>query len=125
MHDFPHLQMFRAVVLDEALLIGSLHEVIQLVVRLIDRRIGRAGVIGEHGVGELLVVPGEPDQIVMPGDHPNFVEFVPVDRVFVPDPAVITVGIMHNVHGEHVVVDRRYHCTTIYIQIEPECVVKR
>ena len=58
------------------------------------------------------MVASEPDQVVVSGDYPKLVEFVPVDGVFVPDPAVITVGILDHLRCEHVIVDSRNHIIT-------------
>ena len=65
MHDLAHLQMLRAVVLDELVGLVVPDILVEPQVRLIDGRIGRPRVVLEHGGREQLMVPGQPDQIVV------------------------------------------------------------
>ena len=117
MQDLPHLKVVGPVVLDEHVGLIRFHVVVEFVIRLVDGGIGRAGVISHHLIRKLLVIAGEPDQVVMPGDHPKFVEFVPVDGVFISDSAVLPVWVLDNFRSEHIIVDSRYHNTTTYFRI--------
>ena len=64
------------------------------------------------------MVTGQPDEVIVPGDYPELVELVPVHRVFVPDPSVVTKGVPYDVRGEHVVADSGYHFTVIQTRYE-------
>src|SRR5690242_14393389 len=52
---------------------------------------------------------GQPDQIVVARDDPYFIFFVPMDRVFIAQPAVIAIGIGDDVRSEHIVLKRAAH----------------
>ena len=71
MHHPAHLQMLGAIVLDELAALVVLDVLVETQVRLIDRGIGRPRVVLEHRGREQLVVPGEPDEIVVTGNHPQ------------------------------------------------------
>src|SRR5882724_6982283 len=58
------------------------------------------------------MVPGEPDQIVVAGDDPQIVQFVPVDRVFLPEMAKVGVGIVGHFTGKQVVAHSRNHMSS-------------
>ena len=109
MHHLAHFQVFGAVVLDELLPLVVAHELVQVEVLLHDGRVGRARVVQEHGAGEQLVVAGQPHQVVVPGNHPQLIELVPVHRVFIPQTPVVGVGVMDNIGGKHIVGQGRYH----------------
>jgi len=54
----------------------------------------------------------KPDKVVVPRDYPQLIKLVPMDRVFFPDPPVITIRILNHIRCEHIIVDSRYHITT-------------
>ena len=112
MHDLAHFQVVWAVVLDELLSLVVANELVQLIVRLVDGGVRPARVVEPHGAGEELMVAGQPYQVIVPGNDPEFVQLVPVDRVFVPELSVIGVGIVHDFRGKHVFVEGRYHNLT-------------
>ena len=107
--DLAHLQMVRTVVFDELVTSIIAHVFEKTEVRLIDRRIGWSRVVLEDGGGEQLVMPADPDQIVVTRYHPQLVLFVPMHRVFVAQLAIITIGISDDVRSEHVVLKRSVH----------------
>ena len=117
MDDLTHLKMFRPVVLDEHLTLVISSVIVKFGIRLKDRRIWRPGVVGHNLIRELLIIPGQPDQVVVSGDYPEFIKFVPMHRVFVSELTIVLVWVLDNFRREHVVVDRRYHYTTVSIQI--------
>src|SRR5215831_7628843 len=45
----------------------------------------------------------------MPSDDPQFVFLVPMHRVFVAQPAIISIGIGKNVRSKHVILERAAH----------------
>ena len=51
-------------------------------------------------------------KVAVAGDYPQLVELVPLDRVFVPDPAIVGVGVGNGLTGKHAVMDRRDHDTS-------------
>ena len=55
---------------------------------------------------------GQPDQVVVAGDDPQVVEFVVVDRVFLAEVAVIGIGVVENLVGEHVFADSSNHISS-------------
>src|SRR5215468_616336 len=109
MHDLAHLQVIRAVMLDELVALVIAHVFVKAKVRLIDRRIGWARVVLEDSRREELVVAGQPDQVVVARDHPQLVLFVPMHRIFVAQPAVISIGIGDDFRSEHIVLKRAAH----------------
>ena len=117
MDDLTHLKMFRPVVLDEHLTLVISSVIVKFGIRLKDRRIWRPGVVGHNLIRELLIIPGQPDQVVVSGDYPEFIKFVPMHRVFVSELTIVLVWVLDNFRREHVVVNRRYHYTTVSIQI--------
>ena len=83
MDDFAHLEVVGAVVLDELFALVVADEFVEFVIGFVDGGVGAAGVVEPDGAGEEFVVAGEPDEVVMAGNDPEFVEFVPVDGVLV------------------------------------------
>ena len=106
MDDLAHLEMLGAIMLDELVRLVIPDVFVQLLVRFSNGRIGGAGVVPEDGVREQLMMPGHPHYIVMPGDDPQVVQLIPVDRVLFPEAAIIGIGIRHYVCGKHIIV----HC---------------
>src|SRR5262245_18840340 len=50
------------------------------------------------------MMPSHPDHVVMPGDDPEVIQFIPVDRVLFPEAAIIPVGIGDYVSSKHIIV---------------------
>jgi len=70
MDHLAHLQMLRAIMLDELVGRETSDILVQPQVRFVDLRIRWSGVSFEHFGRKQLMVPGEPDQIVVAGDDP-------------------------------------------------------
>ena len=70
MDDLAHLQMLRAVMLDE--LVGRVTPdiLVQLQVRSSTCGYGGLGSLLKHFDREQFMMSGEPDQVVVAGDHP-------------------------------------------------------
>ena len=111
-HHLAHVEVGGTVVLDELAGLVFAHELVKAQVGVVDGGIGRTRVVLEHRRREQFVVAGEPDQVVVAGDYPQLVEFVPVDGVFLPETAVIGVGVVDCLVGEHVVADSSNHIAT-------------
>ena len=88
--------------LDKLVSLVVLHKLIQSGIRLVDVGIGRPGIVLEHRRGEQLVMPREPDKVLMAGNHPHLVLTIPVDRVFLSQLSEIAVGVRDSFGGEHV-----------------------
>ena len=82
-HDLAHLQVIRPVVLDELVALVVADILVEAEIGLVDRRVGRPRIVLEHRRREQLVMPGQPDQVVVAGDNPEFVFLVPMHRVFI------------------------------------------
>ena len=113
MDHLAHIQVDGAVVLDELAGLVLPHKLIQPQVGVVDGWVRRPGVVLEHRRREELVVAGQPYQVVVTGDNPKLVEFVPVDWVFLSQLAVVGVGVVKYLVGEHVVADSSNHIATI------------
>src|SRR5262245_29425832 len=109
MHDLAHIQVIRAVVLDELVALVIPNVFVKAEIGLIDRRIGWARVVLEDSRREELVVAGQPDQVVMAGNYPQLVLFVPMHRIFVAQSAIISIRLGDDFRSEHVVVKARAH----------------
>ena len=55
------------------------------------------------------MMPGHPDQVVVAGDYPELVLLIPMDRVLVPDPAVVGVGVGDGLAAKHLIADSSNH----------------
>ena len=94
-------------------------EVVEFVVLLIYCWISRPWIIKERITRKLFVVSSEPHQVIVTRYHPEFVQLVPMDWIFIPDPAVVSVWILDNFRSEHVIIDCRNHIITKYSRIMP------
>src|SRR5918992_5785780 len=55
------------------------------------------------------MMAGEPDQVVVTGDDPQFILFVPVDWILLPQPPIISVRISDDLWGKHIIVNGSNH----------------
>jgi hypothetical protein len=78
-------------------------------IRLVYGRVREPRVILEDRRREQLVMPRQPDQIVVPRDDPQRISFVPMHRILVAQPAVIGIGIGDDIRSKHVVLNCGAH----------------
>jgi hypothetical protein len=108
----PHLQVVRAVFLDEHIALVIAGCPVNLFVCFNDRRVCGPRVIKESCAGEKLVVPGQPNEVGVASDYPELIELVPMDGVFVPKHPIIRVWVVHDLRSEHVVGNHSNHYIT-------------
>jgi hypothetical protein len=109
MHDPPHVEMLGAIVLDEHVALVIADVFVKTQVGLVDRRIGGQRIVLQDRGRKQLVMPGQPSEIIVPGDDPQGIGLVPMDRVLVANASVIGIGVGDDIGGEHVVLDRGAH----------------
>ena len=54
-------------------------------------------------------MPSHPDQVVVTSYYPEFVKLVPMDRVLVPDSAILGVGVGDGLTAKHLIVYSSNH----------------
>ena len=107
--DLPHLHVLGPVMLDEPVLEELPDVLVEAQVGLVYFGVGGPGVPLPPFRGEELRVAGHPDQVLVGGDHPQLVLFVPMDRVLVPQPLEIGIRMVHDLRGKKVVAYCRNH----------------
>src|SRR2546423_14269848 len=88
---------------------------VHIQVRCLDGRIRLPRVTFEDFRGEPLRVPEKPYHIVIAGDDPHPILFIPVNRILLTQAVKIGVGISGDLWSEQVVIDSRNHNTS-YLQ---------
>ena len=79
------------------------HRTEQRQILRIDRWVGRAGIVPDDGRGEQVVMTDDPDDVVVPGQEPELITLVSVDRVLFPQPGVPGMRVGDDLWGEEVI----------------------
>ena len=85
--------------LDELITLVVPDVIVETKIRLIDCWIGRPRVIFEDGRRKQLVMTGQPHEIVVARNHPQFILFIPMHRVFGAQLAIVRIGISDGLPG--------------------------
>src|SRR5271165_6886208 len=101
--------MLGAIVLNELVALVISYIFVKTEIGLIDRGVRRPRVVFKNGGRKQFMMPGQPNKVVMPGDDPQGISLVPMNRVLIPQTAVIGVRVGNDTGGEHVVLNSSHH----------------
>jgi hypothetical protein len=71
---------------------------------------------------EKLRVPEKPHDVIITGNHPAFIEGVPVDRILLPESPIVGVRIFNRLRSKQVLIDGE-HTPFSYWKSSPQAVL--